>query len=142
MQTLLTRDECRLVQASFAEIEPIAHDVAANFYGRLFELNPALKPLFKSDMKQQGIQLMEKLAVAVHGLESLESISPLVQALGRRHDGYGVTPADYETACEALLWSFSETLGPAFNPELQSAWRAAFQTLSKEMIRVAGPSRT
>jgi hemoglobin-like flavoprotein len=139
MQTLLTRDECRLVQASFAEIEPIAHDVAAMFYGRLFELNPALKPLFKSDMKQQGAQLMEKLAVAVHGLESLESIGPLVRALGRRHGGYGVTPADYDTACEALLWSFNEALGPAFNSELRTAWRSAFQTLSMEMIRVADP---
>jgi hemoglobin-like flavoprotein len=139
MQTLLTRDECRLVQASFAEIEPIAHDVAAMFYGRLFELNPGLRPLFKSDMKQQGVQLMEKLAVAVHGLEAPESIAPLVGALGRRHGGYGVTPADYDTACEALLWSFSEAMGAAFSSELRAAWRAAFQTLSVEMIRVAEP---
>ena len=137
MQTLLTRDECRLVQASFAEIEPIADDVAGLFYGRLFELNPALRLLFKTDIKEQGPQFMEKLAVAVHGLEALDSIAPLVRTLGRRHDGYGVTPSDYDTACDALLWSFGEALGSAFNPEVRSAWRAAFKTISAEMIRAA-----
>ena len=42
MQSLLTRDECRLVQASFAQIAPIADEVAATFYRRLFELDPNL----------------------------------------------------------------------------------------------------
>jgi len=74
VQSPLTREECRLVQASFLQIEPIADDVAATFYQRLFELNPLLVPLFKTDMKQQGLKFMEKLAVAVMGLEDLESI--------------------------------------------------------------------
>ncbi len=30
MLSLLTRDDCRLVQASFAQIEPLAEDFAAN----------------------------------------------------------------------------------------------------------------
>jgi hemoglobin-like flavoprotein len=115
----------------------MADRVAATFYRRLFELNPGLIPLFKTDMEQQGVRFMEKLAVAVVGLEDLESIAALVQALGRRHAGYGVSPADYGTACEALLWAVAEALGPAFNSELSNAWTAAFATLSTEMIRAA-----
>lgn len=137
MQSLLTRKECRLVQASFAEIEPNADAVAGTFYRRLFELNPDLVRLFKTDMQLQGVKFMEKLAVAVMGLEDLESIAPLVAVLGRRHAGYGVAPEDYETAREALLWTVAEFLGPAFNSELRSAWSAAFATLSTEMLRAA-----
>jgi len=86
-------------------------------------------------MEKQGVRFMEKLAVAVVGLEDLESIAPLVQRLGRRHAGYGVEPTHYETAREALLWALREGLGSAFNAEVSSAWSAAFTIISAEMIR-------
>jgi hemoglobin-like flavoprotein len=137
MQSLLTRDECRLVQASFAQLEPMADRVAATFYRQLFELNPDLRLLFKIDMEQQGAKFMEKLAVAVAGLEDLGSIEALVRALGRRHARYGVATKDYETAREALLRALGDALGPSFDNGLRDAWAAAFSTLSKEMIRAA-----
>lgn len=125
------------MQASFAQLEPAAARVAATFYRRLFELNPNLIPLFKTDMSQQGAKFMEKLAVAVMGLEDLQSIAPLVRTLGRRHAEYGVSPADYETVREALLWTLGEGLGREFDSRLRSAWSAAFTTLSSEMMRAA-----
>jgi hemoglobin-like flavoprotein len=134
MQSPITHDECRLVQASFLQLEPVAGTVAALFYRRLFELNPALMPLFKTDMELQGIKFMEKLAVVVTALDDLGSIASLVQVLGRAHTGYGVRPADYDTAAEALLWALAEVLGPEFNCELRDAWLAAFATLSIEMV--------
>ncbi len=139
MESLVTRDECRLVQASFAQIEPISDEVAEMFYRRLFELNPKLTSLFQNtDMQVQGDKLMEKLAVAVMGLEDLASLASLVKALGRRHAGYGVHPEDYETAREALLWAVGEGLGPAFDSALRNAWSAAFATISVEMLRATG----
>jgi hemoglobin-like flavoprotein len=35
----------------------------------------------------------------------LDQIVPAVQALGRRHAGYGVREPHYATVGEALLWS-------------------------------------
>ena len=137
MQSLLTRDECRLVQASFAQVEPIADRVAATFYRRLFELDPGLRPLFKIDLRQQGVKFMEKLAVAVTGLENLDSIATLVQALGRRHAEYGIAAEDYDTARVALLFALGDALGPSFDNSLRDAWAGAFETLSAEMIRAA-----
>jgi hemoglobin-like flavoprotein len=137
LQSLLTRDDCRLVQISFAQIEPNADGVAAKFYERLFELDATLVPLFRSDLEQQGAKFMEKLAVAVMGLEDLESLAPLVQALGRSHGGYGLRSGHYATAREALLWALADYLGPGFNSELRSAWCAAFDTIAAEMIRAA-----
>ena len=137
MQSLITRDDCQLVQASFMQIEPLADRVAMAFYERLFELDPTLVRLFKTDMTLQGAKFMEKMAVAVMGLEDLESIASLVASLGRRHLGYGVGPRDYETAREALLWALAETFGSAFTSELRNAWSAAFDTISTEMLRAA-----
>jgi hemoglobin-like flavoprotein len=137
MQNLITRDECRLVQVSFSELEPLAESVAATFYGRLLELNPSLIPLFTTDMNVQGVKFMEKLAVLVVGLEDLDSITPLVQTLGRAHAGYGIEPAHYAMARDAFFWTLEDRLGPAFNPELRRAWSAAFDMISAEMIRAA-----
>jgi hemoglobin-like flavoprotein len=88
-------------------------------------------------MQVQGIKFMEKLAVAVVGLEDLDSIAPLIQTLGRAHAGYGIEPAHYATAREALLWALDEQLGPAFNADLRKAWGAAIDTISTAMIRAS-----
>ena len=39
-------------------------DEALEFYGRLFELDPSVRALFKNDMKDQGRKLMAMLKVA------------------------------------------------------------------------------
>ncbi|HTU70666.1 MAG TPA: globin family protein [Candidatus Baltobacteraceae bacterium] len=134
MRTQLTADECSLVQASFAQVDPMADRVAAMFYGRLFELNPALAPLFKIDMAVQSARFMEKLAIAVKGLDDLDGIAPFVQVLGRRHVDYGVKTNDYDTVCDALLWALEAHLGSAFGPDARAAWRAAYEVLATMMI--------
>ncbi len=129
----MTRDEIALVQASFAMVEPISGQAAEIFYNRLFKLDPSLKPLFKGDIRQQGRLLMKMLGTAVNGLDRLEAIVPAVQALGKRHAGYGVQPAHYATVAEALLWTLQAGLGTAFTPETKAAWVAAYTILAEQM---------
>ena len=69
------------VQSTFAKVEPIAPQAAELFYGRLFELDPSLKPMFKGNMEEQGAKLMRMIGIAVRGLNDLNSI---VQ-IGRAH---------------------------------------------------------
>jgi len=47
----ITEADRKLVQQSFARVEPIAETAAELFYGKLFELDPKLRALFKGDMK-------------------------------------------------------------------------------------------
>ena len=56
------------IQESFSKVAPISEQAAELFYGRLFEIAPAVKPLFHGDMKEQGRKLMATLAVVVNGL--------------------------------------------------------------------------
>ncbi len=86
----MTPTDKSLVQQTFAQVVPIADQAAALFYGRLFELDPSLRPLFKGDMTAQGKKLMQVLGYAVGKLDALDELVPAVAALGRKHAGYGV----------------------------------------------------
>lgn len=125
--------QIELVQNSFKLVTPIADKASELFYGRLFELDPQLRPLFKSDLKEQGKKLMQLLAVAVNGLTDLERIVPAVQQLGKRHVHYGVVDAHYDTVAEALLWTLAQGLGEAFTEEVAQAWAAAYTLLANVM---------
>lgn len=122
------------VQDTFAMVEPIADKAAELFYGRLFELDPALKPLFKGDMTEQGAKLMKMIGIAVRGLTDLDSIVPAVKNLGARHVGYGVKEAHYATVGSALLWTLEQGLGDAFTDEVKGAWTEVYTLLADVMI--------
>jgi len=130
-------EQIALVQNSFSQISPIADQAAALFYQRLFELDPALKSLFKGNMAEQGKKLMQMIGVAVNGLTRLDEIVPAVRQLGKRHVGYGVTPAHYETVGAALIWTLELGLGTSFTPQVKDAWVTAYTLLSSAMIDAA-----
>ncbi len=104
------------------------------FYGRLFEIAPEVKPLFKGDMAEQGRKLMATLAVVVGSLHNLETILPAVSTLAKKHVEYGVKPGHYAAVGAALLWTLERGLGAAWTPELAAAWTSAYTTLSHFMI--------
>ena len=118
-------------------MDPIRDQAAALFYGRLFELDPSLRPLFKGDMAEQGRKLMNMLATAAMGLDRLDGIVGEVQALGRRHVAYGVQDAHYDTVGAALLWTLEQGLGDAFTPQVKAAWAEAYTLLAGTMKQAA-----
>lgn len=128
-----TLKQIELVQKTFAVVAPLADDVAALFYRRLFEIDPRLQPMFKSDMAEQRRKLMVMLTVAVKGLPRLDRLIPVIQDLGRRHADYGVDDRHYETVGEALLWTLEKGLGPAFTPEVRDAWTTVYGVLAATM---------
>lgn len=129
--------QIELVQSSFARVEPIAETAAALFYGRLFELDPSLRFMFKGDIVEQGKKLMTTLKVVVVGLTRLDSLVPAVQALGRRHAGYGVSDEHYDMVADALLWTLEQGLGEYFTPDVDAAWRTAYGILADVMKAAA-----
>ncbi|HYK00547.1 MAG TPA: globin family protein [Thermoanaerobaculia bacterium] len=125
--------QIELVQSSFAQVVPIADDAAALFYNRLFELDPALRPMFRGDMKEQGKKLMSMIGVVVSGLKTLDRIVPGIQALGSRHAAYGVRDEHYDVVGAALLWTLATGLGEAFTDEVREAWTEAYTLLANTM---------
>ena len=133
----MTPEDVKRIQSTWALVIPIRDQVATLFYGRLFELDPALRKLFKTDLKSQGEKLTDMITVVVNGLTKLEAIVPAVQALGKRHVDYGVKDADYDTVGSALLWTLDKGLGAAFTPEVENAWAQAYGLLATTMKAAA-----
>ena len=129
----MTPKQIGLIKVTWDKVFPIADTAAELFYGKLFELDPELKPLFSGDMVEQGKKLMTMINTVVEGLENLDELVPAVQDLGVRHAGYGVTDAHYDTVAEALLWTLGQGLGDDFTDEVKEAWTEAYVVLATTM---------
>ncbi len=123
-----------LVQESWAKVAPIAPTAATLFYDRLFAVAPGVRPLFGDDITEQKHKLMEMLGTVVDRLGALEQITPEVQALGRRHAGYGAQPEHYAVVGECLIWTLAQGLGDDFTAPVQAAWEAAYGLLAAAMM--------
>ncbi len=137
----MTPQEIEIIQNTFAAVRTSAEQVAEIFYGRLFEIAPAVRPLFPDDLKPQGRKLMTMLATVVDGLENLGDLVPAVQDLGRRHVRYGTAPEHYDAVGAALLWTLEQGLGDAWSDEAKDAWTAAYTTLATVMKDAAAEAK-
>ncbi len=129
----MTPSQIRLVQDTFARVAPVAENAAELFYARLLFLDPTLKSLFRGDLQQQGCMLMQTLALAVRSLQNPAPLVPALEQMGRRHAGYGVTEAHYDTVAAALLWTLEQGLADAWTPAAVDAWTAAYSLLADVM---------
>lgn len=137
----LTLRQIALIRISWRRLEPIQETAASLFYGRLFELDPSLEPLFRGDIKEQGRKLMAMLGTVVGRLHRLGELVPAVEALGRRHAEYGVADAHYDTVAAALLDALRTGLGSALTSEAEDAWALAYGALADVMKRAARGER-
>lgn len=137
----MTPDQIALIQSSWAKVAPIEAVAADLFYSKLFDLDPAVKPMFKGDMKEQGRKLMKTLGMVVNGIANLGVMVPNIQELGRRHVAYGIEARHYDTVGTAILWTLEQGLGADFTPATKDAWTAAYTTLAGVMKEAAyGPA--
>jgi hemoglobin-like flavoprotein len=133
----MTPEQKEIVQSNWRDVVPISETAADLFYGKLFELDPAVRSMFKGDMKEQGKKLMQMIGVAVHGLDNLGELTPAIAAMGKRHSGYGVQESHYETVGAALLWTLDQGLGDKFTADAKEAWTIVYTTLASVMKAAA-----
>ncbi len=133
----MTPEQLLLVKESWAMVVPIKEQAAELFYGKLFELDPMLKPMFKGNMQEQGRKLTAMINTAVNSLDKLEAIVPAVQDLGRRHVAYGVKDSHYDTVGSALVWTLEKGLGAHFTPACKDAWVTVYGVLAGTMKTAA-----
>jgi hemoglobin-like flavoprotein len=133
----MTPEQVKLVKDSWAKVAPIADTAAELFYGKLFELDPSVKPMFKGDMTEQGRKLMAMLNTAVNSLDNIEAVVPAIQAMGKRHVGYGVKDEHYDTVGEALIWTLGAGLKDDFTEDTKQAWISVYTVVSSTMKAAA-----
>jgi hemoglobin-like flavoprotein len=132
----MTPAQKNLVQSTWSKVVPIADTAAKMFYDRLFEIDPSTQPLFRgADLAEQRKKLLQVLSAAIAGLDNLEGLVPIVETLGRKHAGYGVKDAHYDSVGAALLWTLEQGLGAAWTAETAAAWIEVYRVLAGVMRR-------
>ena len=129
----MTPHQVHLVQTSFRAVTADSAAVARAFYARVFELDPALRTLFRGDIAEQGEKLMHMLTLVVNGLERIADLAPSLRTMGKRHGSYGVRRYDFDTIGTALLDTLGQRLGDSFDRDTELAWREAYAVLAREM---------
>lgn len=139
----MTPKQTEIVKQTWSRVAPIADTAATLFYDRLFELDPTTRPLFKAEnLPEQRRKLMQTLDQLVRGLDRLDDLVPAIEELGRRHVGYGVRAAHYDTVGAALLWTLEQGLGEHWTPEAQAAWTDVYALTAGVMRNAASGGST
>lgn len=133
----MTPEDIEKLQYSFGTMVPQKDKIAEKFYGRLFEVAPGVRPLFKGPIDAQGQKLVMALKQIVMSLKSPKELTDFLTNLSKRHVGYGAVAAHYPVVGEVLLWTFGEVLGDEFTPELKELWGGAYGVVADAMIAAA-----
>lgn len=133
----MTPEQIQLVKDSWARLVPIADKAAELFYCKLFELDPEVKPLFKGNMQEQGQKLMATLNIAVNSIDKLDTLTPVLEQMGKRHVEYGVKNEHYDTVGSALIWTLAQNLQESFTDDVKAAWLETYSLVADTMKTAA-----
>ena len=137
----MTPEELILVQSSYQRLGPRLPAMAGRFYQELFRRDPALRPLFTTDLAEQQVRFAAKLTELIEALPRLDDLLAHTRALGARHVAYGVRAADYQTVRAALLDALAAVLGEDFDPPTREAWTLAYNLMAETMLEGAASAR-
>jgi hemoglobin-like flavoprotein len=125
------------LETSFDLLAPRGDELMDEFYSRLFEAAPGVRPLFPEDMQRQKTMLLGALVLLRKSLRDLDAIVPKLRDLGARHVAYGARPEYYPVVGAALIASMAALAGDAWTPEYERAWGAAFEVVAATMLEGA-----
>jgi hemoglobin-like flavoprotein len=137
----MTPEQIALVQSSFKRVGADLPALTERFYEELFNRNPALRPLFTTDMAEQRVKFAQKLSEIVHSIPRLDDLLVHTRALGARHVGYGVRAVDYQTVGDSLLAALASVLGEDFDAPAREAWILAYNIVAETMLEGAAAAR-
>ena len=137
----MTPEQLALVQSSYQRLGARLPAMASRFYQELFRRDPALRPLFTTDMAEQQVKFARKLTELVQAMPNLDELLVHTRALGARHVGYGVRAADYQTLGAALLDALAAVLGDSFDAPTRQAWDTAFNLMAETMLEGAASAQ-
>jgi len=136
-----TLPEITLVQSSFDRLGAARRTMATLFYQQLFRQNPALRPLFTTDLAEQEARFVEKLTEIVLAMPRLDELLLHTRALGARHVGYGVRAGDCQNVGDALIAALAAVLGDDFDAATREAWTLAYNLVAETMLEGAAAAR-
>jgi NAD(P)H-flavin reductase/hemoglobin-like flavoprotein len=124
------------MRANFAKAAAAGDEAPLYFYSHLFLTHPETRRLFPVSMAHQRDRLFQALGDVVNYVDDLDSLVPILQALGRDHRKFGTVAEHYPPVGESLLATLRH-FDEDWNPQLAQDWTAAYQLVAKVMIDAA-----
>jgi hemoglobin-like flavoprotein len=137
MGTDTRAEDARLLRASLDLVAPVADQLIADFYDRLFAEYPQVRPMFPAVMDLQRERLLKAVIALVTHYDQPEALLPALSAMGRNHVRYGAQVEHYGVVGQTLLATLEKFAGDAWTPELAGAWERAYTFAAGTMIRAA-----
>lgn len=132
---VLSETELDMVCSSLERLQTDFSGHPQYFYQSLFRHAPELREMFREDLEGQGMKFMTTLSVIVSRLNDDAGSAEQYLGLGKLHATLGIERAHFVPMGEALMDTLREGLGDDFTPELEAAWRKAYDHVSSTMIR-------
>ena len=136
----LTSRQKRLIKESFESVQEYSTALTKLFYGRLFELQPGVRSLFKTNLEDQSRKLLDMIVIIVEALDDFDALRPRLVELGQKHVTYGALPEHYDVVRKSLLWALGRALEMGFDAETKAAWNEMLGAVATAMLE--GAART
>ena len=130
----MTPEQLALVQSSYAALGDTAPAMARDFYRRLFASDPTVEGLFDADPDVMATKFSDELAAIVQAIVSFDAFAVRVRDLAARHVAYGVQTRHYRLVGDALIGALAAQLAPDWTPDLEAAWRRAYNLVAEVML--------
>jgi hemoglobin-like flavoprotein len=136
--TAATRaEDAQLLRDSLALVSPVADQLIADFYDRLFAEYPQVRSMFPENMDLQRERLLKAIIAVVTHYENPEGLLPALTSMGRNHVRYGAQMEHYGAVGQVLLATLASYAGDAWTPELAGAWERMYTFAAGAMMRAA-----
>lgn len=108
---------------NFTEISCLSHFYTV-FYGRLFDVHPACKPLFKNNIQTQGKALAKIISFLLKDHSDHALLNSVLLDMADRHiHNYGVKAHEYSMMGETLVYALAVCVGKEeFTEPTALAW--------------------
>ena len=123
-----------LLQESLNLVAPVAGELIAAFYDKLFAAHPELRSMFPANMSVQREKLLNAVIALVTHFDRPEKLEPALIAMGRTHVRHGVGLGHYAIVGGVLLETLAEFAGPAWNHAYAAAWERAYTFAAGTMM--------
>lgn len=130
-----------LVRSSFAVVTPKSDELGKLFYGLLFYAAPETRDLFPVSMGVQRSRFLQALIHVMQTVDRPDDLGIFLRQLGRDHRKFGVLAQHYDAVGEALLEAMAEVSGPRWSPQVERAWRGAYDLVAEIMREAADAER-
>lgn len=85
-------------------------------------------------MERQSQMLVAAIGKLVKSIDNWDSVKPDLEALAKRHAGYGLSPEHFVYFGHAFVHMLKSMYGGEWNNDLEESWKAVYQKISEIMI--------